>query len=154
MTNSQEIAALLQTKCDGSHSHLHLMECRARAAAIYPEALCRAICQGLLNQKALNRLPIRGLSTEDRHHEQPEKDAELEEEDWQAFDDVTGAPLDPKLVATALRPELAAALRLRMAARRASATRPERATSKLVKVRVARVDVCAACAVVCLQDYL
>ena len=60
----------------------------------------------------------------------------------------------PKLVATALRPELAAALRLRMAARRASATRPERATSKLVKVRVARVDVCAACAVVCLQDCL
>ena len=52
MTNSPKIAARLSLRCDGSHSHIHLNEGRAKAAEEYPDGLCKAICTGLREQKA------------------------------------------------------------------------------------------------------
>ena len=46
-TNSWCIARELGRKCMGGHAHGHLMEGRAKAAAVYPDALCAAICRGL-----------------------------------------------------------------------------------------------------------
>ena len=51
MTSSPCIAAELEKQCDGSHKHIHLVGGRAAAAAIYPEALCQAICRGFIRQK-------------------------------------------------------------------------------------------------------
>ena len=46
MTNAEALAEELDKKCDGSHVHQHLVGGRAKAAAKYPEELCRAICRG------------------------------------------------------------------------------------------------------------
>ena len=52
MTNSWCIATELDKKCDRMHEHTTLMSGRAAAAAVYPPALCNAICKGLQKQKA------------------------------------------------------------------------------------------------------
>ena len=49
-TNSWAVARELERKCKGDHIHGHLMEGRAKAAAVYPPALCKAICRGLRKQ--------------------------------------------------------------------------------------------------------
>ena len=50
LTNSIEKAKALNKKCPGGHRHVHLMEGRARAAAIYPKHLCRTVCRATLSQ--------------------------------------------------------------------------------------------------------
>ncbi len=50
MTNSREIAKILQKRCDGSHDHISLDGGRAKLAQVYPDELCRKICRGLMNQ--------------------------------------------------------------------------------------------------------
>ena len=44
LTNSIKTAKALNKKCLGNHRHVHLMEERTRAAAAYPQELCRIIC--------------------------------------------------------------------------------------------------------------
>ena len=51
LTSSSCIAAELNARCVGGHDHVPLMGGRAAKAAIYPPALCRAICKGLIKQK-------------------------------------------------------------------------------------------------------
>ena len=51
MSNSWCILQELSVRCDGSHVHQHLVGGRAAKAQEYPDALCRAICRGLANQK-------------------------------------------------------------------------------------------------------
>ena len=55
-TNSREMSKTLNRKCvPGSHRHVPLMEGRARAAAIYPKGLCKAILQGTVRQARVDR---------------------------------------------------------------------------------------------------
>ena len=51
MTNSRTLGAELKRKCDNSHEHQPLVDGRAKAAARYPEGLCRAICRGIVKLK-------------------------------------------------------------------------------------------------------
>ena len=56
MTNSPAIAEKLASQCsnktrEGKHRHVHLVNGRARKAQVYPPALCKAICEGLRDQK-------------------------------------------------------------------------------------------------------
>ena len=57
MTNSVYIADRLNRKCvnlrnkELTHRHVVLMNGRARAAQVYPHALCKAIREGLIEQK-------------------------------------------------------------------------------------------------------
>ena len=53
MTNSKVIGRELSRRCDGSHVHQTLIDGRARDAARYPPALCRAICRGISKEKML-----------------------------------------------------------------------------------------------------
>ena len=112
MTNSDEIARELNKKCDHKHVHQHLMDGRASAAARYPEGLCRAICCGLAKElrneaqsvKALCQLSL-GPDTKIEEYETQEemvkkvpnkKNDEDRECEWlQAWDDITGADLNP-----------------------------------------------------------
>ncbi len=61
MTNSEEIARMLNRKCDESHEHQELLGRRAKEAAKHPEGLCRAICKGLLQEKKNEVQAIRHL---------------------------------------------------------------------------------------------
>ena len=53
MTNSRSIGRELSRKCDGRHEHQPLIDGRAKDAARYPPALCRAICRGMSKEKML-----------------------------------------------------------------------------------------------------
>ena len=53
MSSSKAVLEKLSRKCDRSHTHQHLVSGRAKAAAIYPPALCRAILRGIAEQKRL-----------------------------------------------------------------------------------------------------
>ena len=46
-TNAWVLGRELAKRCEGGHIHGHLMEGRAKAAAVYPPELCVAICRGL-----------------------------------------------------------------------------------------------------------
>ena len=134
MTNSPMIARRLSLRCDGSHTHIHLDEGRAKAAEEYPEGLCREICRGLKDQKnedAKNLVKPKPLSMiqlkrmlhgygcpdhwVDGQHEDTESDVMMRKEllklgvrqgtSW-AVDDVSGAVLDPEAVRAARKVEL------------------------------------------------
>ena len=49
MTNSNHIAKAVGVRCPKNHRHITLVDGRPKAAAIYPEGLCQAICQGYVN---------------------------------------------------------------------------------------------------------
>ena len=51
LANSRVLGKELQKKCDGTHEHQQLVDGRASAAARYPNALCRAICRGIVKAK-------------------------------------------------------------------------------------------------------
>eukprot|EP00973_Karenia_brevis_P057945 8066748-Karenia_brevis.AAC.1 len=55
-TNSPHIANQLSRRCSNTngretHRHVHLVNGRAKFAQVYPPDLCRAICQGIYDQK-------------------------------------------------------------------------------------------------------
>ena len=51
MTSAPRVAEKLAKRCTGGHEHVHLMGGRAAAAQIYPDPLCHAIAEGVLEQK-------------------------------------------------------------------------------------------------------
>ena len=55
MTNSRSVGNELRRKCDGSHQHQMLLDGRAKEAARYPPALCRATCRGIAKEKCRGR---------------------------------------------------------------------------------------------------
>ena len=61
MTNSRSVGNELRVKCDRSHQHQPLVDGRARDAARYPPALCRAICRGLKKEKMQRSLQVRAV---------------------------------------------------------------------------------------------
>ena len=75
MSNSKFILEELDKKCPGDHKHVPLIAGRAAGAAIYPQALCEAICRGIAKQKKYDqgnrvmtgRLAYTGLKSFVRH---------------------------------------------------------------------------------------
>ena len=61
MTNSRSIGTELSRKCDGSHVHQPLIDGRAKDAARYPPALCRAICRGIMKEKMQRHTGLRAV---------------------------------------------------------------------------------------------
>ena len=51
MTNSSAVAEERKKRCDGNHQHQELTDGRAQKAAIYPPALCEAICKGIKKER-------------------------------------------------------------------------------------------------------
>lgn len=116
MTNCYHIFLKLGRRCDGTHRHQELIGGRAREAAKYPEALCRAICEGLRNQLEEEEHGVRHLLSvshntsigelapdDDNATENSRRDRGVahEEEDGQcgqAWDDITGECVDPREV--------------------------------------------------------
>ena len=127
MTNSACIANRMSRQCPNKsgrliHQHIKLEGGRAKQAQVYPKELCRAICEGLQRQlqadkdgqfllanvgaeandtseglkKTANELKTRYRTVEE------DNEQELEE----AWDDVFGAQLDPKVVRGARQEEV------------------------------------------------
>ena len=61
MTNSRAIGQELKRKCDGSHEHQPLVDGRAKDAARYPPALCRALCRGIAKENMQRECGVRAV---------------------------------------------------------------------------------------------
>ena len=106
LTNSPCIASALDVKCPRDHDHVHLVSNRAKGAAIYPPALCRAIIKGFAEQLKVDSvqdadtkkrdapafsLDILQVDSDDTGAVPAEDPDDLE--DWTASDDVRGGVL-------------------------------------------------------------
>lgn len=60
LSSSWCILEELSLRCDHSHPHQQLVGGRAAAAALYPPALCKAICKGLVRQRAYDKSGLVG----------------------------------------------------------------------------------------------
>ena len=61
LTNSPCIAKRLSLRCPNrfgyhKHDHVQLVDGRAKAAEKYPPQLCKAICQGLIDQMEMDKM--------------------------------------------------------------------------------------------------
>ena len=116
VTNSPEVAKIIEGKCSGSHRHVHLVNGRARHAQVYPPKLVSAILKGIRNElrKAgeLNELKEAtsgpspdGISNDPTEELQPIFE-EVNEHGGPYYDSVTGMPLDPAKVQAARKEEM------------------------------------------------
>ena len=127
MTNSPCIAKRLSKRClNGSgmkvHDHVILINGRAKAAQVYPPEVCRAICQGLIEQIEADRMGqffiaeinLDGTGKGNQMMKEAESIKEkykIVEEDYDqqletAWDDVSGSELDPQSVKKARAEEI------------------------------------------------
>lgn len=69
MTNSAEVAARLDRRCDKKHreefKHIAIWGARAKEAQIYPKALCQAVAAGIKAQKEIDESRLFGIELED-----------------------------------------------------------------------------------------
>ena len=61
MSSATEILSAINRTCDGTHVHQQLLDGRAGYAAIYPPALCQAMCKGLTRQLHMKHGHIKSL---------------------------------------------------------------------------------------------
>ena len=98
MSNAKEILAAISRKCDGEHLHQPLLSGRAGPAAVYPPALCQAMCRGLVRQLHMQKGNVKSLlklQKGDTIGEAPEQEENIPEME-KAWDDVSGKELDSK----------------------------------------------------------
>ena len=101
------------------HQHVQLEGGLTKKAQIYPKEFCQAVCEGIAAEKRLRALGLVAWSLEDiefavdslqgdeRYGENPGE--ELHEESIEMYiaqDDLSGEPLDPKLVKAARKEEI------------------------------------------------
>ena len=87
---------------------MHRMEGRARAAAVYPQQLCRAMCKATLEQARMDAGDMVCMMCTDDQVNEEVCGAEFEEPDWKPYwDDLTGRELRRDLVEAARAEELA-----------------------------------------------
>ena len=107
MTNSSYLARELDRKCNKTNRRAHLVNGRAKQAAIYSDELCDSIGKDIRSQIdhdiLTQRLPKKivhslAINILEIHNDEP--DAKC------FYDDVSGAALDPKLVRKARRVEM------------------------------------------------
>ena len=116
MSNSYHIIEELGRRCEGTHSHQPLVNGRAKDTEGYPKGLCRAICRGIIKEKARKEQRLSAVAEvhtgrspdPQAHHER--EDAEIkrlcEKDGEAAYDDVTGMPLDRAKVEAARKEEI------------------------------------------------
>ena len=127
LTNSPCIARKLCKRCPNwsgqeIHKHIRLESGRAIKAQVYPDALCRAIWQGVNDQldadragqflfmNSMNKNNTTSKDLENEKRQMEHKYRIVEEDDTMelecAWDDVSGAALDPQKVKQARREEI------------------------------------------------
>ena len=61
MSNAIEVLIAIERTCDDNHVHQPLVNGRAGFAAIYPQALCQAMCKGLVKQLHMKTCNVKSL---------------------------------------------------------------------------------------------
>ena len=107
LTNSYHVGDALAVRCQNEkraardqHRHVQLIAGKAKMAQVYPRGLCEAMARGMQNQMESDKwnvVKVRVNSAQEKppKHDEDEDDHEIEQ--W-AWDDITGAKLDPKEV--------------------------------------------------------
>ena len=115
MTNSPCIAMKLEKRCPNrngivQHRHVILQGGRTKAAQVYLDGLCGAICEGLIQQLEMDQkgqfllAQLDGIEQEKKDVEQQiaERCPTVEHDECyalgKAWDDVTGAELNPSMI--------------------------------------------------------
>jgi len=123
LTNCEEVAKEVARTCTNLkgrkigelHRHVTLVSGRAKAAEVYPRALCRAILRGLRRQLTKDGvMEENGVGvicqvaeeTEWKHWSDEKYKNPHEDEQKSIYDEVSGAKLDPERVAKAHEDEL------------------------------------------------
>ena len=107
LTNSVAMMKALSRRCPGHHRHVHLMEGRARAAAIYPQKLCRAVCRATMEQAKMDAGDLACMPCSDSDGEEHVCEVEFEVPQSKAYwDDLTGRELKSEMVEAARAEEL------------------------------------------------
>ena len=116
VTNSEEVAKIIEGRCNGTHRHVHLINGRARHAQVYPPKLVSAILKGIRNELRkrgeLNQLKesTAGPSPDGTNNEPTEDLQPIFEEvnghGGPYYDSVTGIALDPVSVQAARKEEM------------------------------------------------
>ena len=124
MSTAPEVLRALGLRCRGDHKHVHLLQGRAAAAAVYPRRLCRAILRGIEAQRrregqtpiGVHRAQAAGLGvyelggdkTDTEVYPEPAQTHVLDEADTaldyhmnEYWDEKTGEALPRQLVETA-----------------------------------------------------
>ena len=117
----------LQPKLRARHRHADILGGHARQCQVYPREFCKEVCAGVAAQKRLHEMGMcaKDLMNLDEisavdpngelHEETPTRMSSqnltdppwiMDPSEWFATDDLTGANLDPKLVAEARREEI------------------------------------------------
>ena len=99
LTNVDEAADYLSRRCPGGHRHVHLVEGRARAAAVYPERMCEAVVKAVQLWQARraggpDRRQLFEFSRSDLC--EPVESKRLDDVGY-FLDDIKGEPSDPGL---------------------------------------------------------
>ena len=107
MTNAHHVGEALAVRCQNGmrelknqHRHVQLVQGRAKGAQVYPQKLCEAIVQGMKRQMESDEWNIVRVTVDSVQEKPPKHDEDGEEEEakqW-AWDDITGAKLDPREV--------------------------------------------------------
>ena len=114
ITNSEEVARILNGSCSGTHRHVHLINGRAKFAQKYPPKMAAAILRAIKIELGkvkelgpLSEVVASGPSPEDTGSEPTESyfDPDLRIEGM-VFDSVTGMPLDVGKVQEARKEEM------------------------------------------------
>ena len=127
MTNSPCVVKRLNSKCPNTqenkpHDHVILINGRAKAPEVYPPTLRRAVCEGFMEQIEMDRMgqfllaevnadgTIKGQDLKKEAQGIQQQYRTMEEEDQEAletaWDDVSGAALDPSAVKRARAEEI------------------------------------------------
>jgi hypothetical protein len=94
------------------HRHADLQHDRAARAAIYPEQLCYSILKGLRNEMIDLGIAFEGeLGTICEDKDEHMFFQSIQQYDSEFYDDVSGKPLDPKLVSEARAEEIQGAMK-------------------------------------------
>ena len=115
LTSSVEVARRVERKCTGDHRHVHLIAGKAKRAQLYPRAFSRAVCEGIAAEKRKHVLGLQhnlmmsldemAIAVEKLTGKKGPAEV-LHEEEEVAFDDQSGAVLDPSLVRAARKAEI------------------------------------------------
>ena len=121
MSTPPEVLKRVGLQCDNraaqtkgeKHRHADTTNGRARRCQVYPKQFCRAVCAGVAAQKRLRNLgltalPLMSLSAMEslkKSMNTPSEDLH-ESEGLEAYDDMSGAELDPARVTVARKEEI------------------------------------------------
>ena len=108
LTTSIVSARALSRRCPENHRRVHLMEGRARAAAVYPQELCRTICRATLEQAKADARYLVFIQYLDGSEDDHVNEVAFEEPQCKSYwDDLTGQELNRSMVEAARAEELA-----------------------------------------------